>query len=100
MSAFPRPRLSVESKREIVRRIVACEDETEAAAIAERLWAMLRGDMQDRITGMLQAVKHALAAPNIESSRGSLERNFKMLDGKEIAATTIKPPPRSKRKKR
>lgn len=96
---LPQPRLAPELKREIVRRIIACNDEAEAGRIAERLWAALRGDMQDRITSFIYAVKGALDATDMNTRRDSLKRALKMLDGKEIAATEI-PAPRRRGRRR
>lgn len=94
MSEFPRPRLAPELKREIIRRIVACDSEAEAAKIAEALWAKLRGDMQDRITSFIYAVKAAVESKDMNARRGTVKEALRMLDGQEAAATTIKPSPK------
>jgi hypothetical protein len=98
VSDLPRPRLAPELKREIVRRIVACQDEAEAAKIAEALWAKLRGDMQDRITALIYAVKGAVEAKDMNSRRGTVKEALRLLDGREAAATTVKPPKSAKRR--
>jgi hypothetical protein len=89
VSDLPRPRLPDATKREIVMAIVSCDDPQKAGKIAERLWAMLRGDMQDRITALIYAAKGAIDSEDMNSRRGPLAEAVRMLDGQEAAATTF-----------
>lgn len=95
---IPRPRLAPEMMQQAMREIIACQDAATAEKIAERLWSLLRGDMQDRITSLIYAVKGAVEAEDIERRREALRRELRLLDGKEAAATygrPSKPPARA-----
>lgn len=94
---FPRPRIDIEIKREIVRAIIAADSELAAVKVVDRLWSMLRGDMQDRITSVLDAAWGAVEAKDMNARRDGLKRALERLAPYEVAAARHIPRPQKKK---
>lgn len=95
---FPRPRIDIGIKREVVRAIIAAKTEADAVKIVDRLWSMLRGDMQDRITSLLDTAWGVVEAKDMNSRRDGLKRALERLAPYEVAAARHIPRPEKKDK--
>lgn len=97
---FPRPRIAIGIKREIIRAVIEADTEAAAVRIIDRLWKMLRGDMQDRITSVLDTAWGVVEAKDMNARRDVLRRALERLAPYEVAAQRRVPKPAGKGKGR
>lgn len=82
------PRLREETREQLRKRVVDAGSTEDADRVIDRLWSILEGDMQERITTLIYAARATVESKG--DRLGGLEGALDNLAGREVAATTTK----------